>query len=96
MPDEDYVREGFHFLYEHPSLLPKSMPFDVSPAGFRAWRQSGGSMWVLRFEITALSDGIIGAPLVAYTEARRRALLKWVVDNRIGARGIQMSFGAIG
>jgi len=50
MPASDYEAEGFAYLNEHPELVPKSMPYDVSPAGFEAWRKSGETMWVIRFE----------------------------------------------
>ena len=50
MPDSDYEAEGFAYLDANRHLLPKRMPYDVSRAGFEAWRQSSGSMWVIRFE----------------------------------------------
>ncbi|GER94827.1 hypothetical protein A45J_2714 [hot springs metagenome] len=51
MPDGDYEAEGFKYLYENPHLLPRSMKIDVSWEGFNAWRNSGGSKWVIRFRI---------------------------------------------
>lgn len=50
MDDEDYAAEGFEYLNLNRHLLPKSMPYDVSGAGFDAWRKSGDSLWVIRFE----------------------------------------------
>jgi hypothetical protein len=54
MPDADYEKEGFAYLAKHPELVPKSMPIDVSREGFEAWRMSGGSKTVLRFEIVSM------------------------------------------
>lgn len=51
MPASDYEAEGFVYLNEHPELVPDSMPIDVSPEGFEAWRNSGGENAVVRFEI---------------------------------------------
>ena len=56
MPDEDYEAEGFAYLNDHPDLVPKSMPIDVSPEGFNAWRESGESMTVVEFEIVSLEE----------------------------------------
>jgi hypothetical protein len=50
MPLSDYEAEGFRYLAENPHLVPDSMPYDVSIAGFEAWRQSDATMWVIRFE----------------------------------------------
>ena len=50
MPDSDYEAEGFAYLNDHPELVPDSMPIDISPEGFEAWRQSGGAKAVVRFE----------------------------------------------
>lgn len=50
MPDSDYEGEGFAYLNANRYLLPKTMPYDVSRAGFEAWRKSGESFWVIRFE----------------------------------------------
>jgi len=54
MPDSDYEREGFAFLFQNPHLVPKSMPIDVSPEGFNAWRDSGETYYTVRFEIVEL------------------------------------------
>ena len=54
MPDTDYQAEGFAYLHEHPELVPASMPIDISREGFEAWRNSGGSKAVVRFEIISL------------------------------------------
>lgn len=57
MPDCDYVLEGFKYLYEHPEVRPKTIfgekvtPETFSWDWFCEWRQSGGSFWVVRFEI---------------------------------------------
>lgn len=51
MPDSDFEAEGFAFLSQNPHLLPKTMPYDVFWEGFCAWRDSGGSMWIVRFEV---------------------------------------------
>ena len=55
MPDSDYAAEGFAYLHKHPELVPASMPIDVSPKGFEAWRQSGGKKAVVRFEEVELA-----------------------------------------
>jgi len=51
MLESDYYKEGFSYLHEHPELIPASMPFDVSPAGFNQWRLDGTEMWVIRFRL---------------------------------------------
>lgn len=55
MPHADYGREGFQYLYDHPQLVPpsrrKQLWEDWTWAGFDKWRLSGGSVWVVRFEI---------------------------------------------
>lgn len=56
MPDSDYEKEGFAYLNENRHLLPKSMPYDVSPAGFRDWQNDGSSMWVIRFEMVEICN----------------------------------------
>lgn len=50
MPNSDYWAEGFGYLNENRHLLPKSMPYDVSLAGFHEWRDDGSNMWVVRFK----------------------------------------------
>lgn len=55
MPDSDYEAEGFVFLAANPWLVPKSMPYGVSLEAFEAWRQSGGEMYVVRFEVEELT-----------------------------------------
>ncbi len=50
MPDGDYEAEGFAYLDANRGLLPKKMPYDVSRAGFDAWRRTGERLWVVRFE----------------------------------------------
>ncbi len=54
MPDSDYEAEGFAYLNENKHLLPKSMPYDVSLAGFRDWQNDGSSLWVVRFKMVEL------------------------------------------
>lgn len=54
MPDSDYEAEGFAYLNENKHLLPKSMPYDVSLAGFRDWQNDGSSLWVVRFEMVEI------------------------------------------
>lgn len=56
MPDSDYEAEGFAYLHANPHLVPKSMPIDVSPEGFRAWRDSGEVYYTVTFEIVALFE----------------------------------------
>jgi len=52
MPDEDYEREGFAWLYEHPAALPAKMTReDVSWAAFNRWRSSPECTWVVDFEV---------------------------------------------
>jgi hypothetical protein len=54
MPNSDYWAEGFGYLNENRHLLPKSMPYDVSLAGFRDWQNDGSSMWVIRFKVVEI------------------------------------------
>ena len=51
MPHDDYFAEGFAFLGLNPHMMPKSMPYDVSREGFKAWQDSDGEPWVVRFDI---------------------------------------------
>ena len=57
MPDTDYEAEGFAWLHTHPEHCPAtingspSSHEDFSRAAFDAWRRSGGSMTVVRFEL---------------------------------------------
>jgi len=54
MPDSDYEAEGFAYLHANPHLVPKSMPIDVSPEGFNAWRDSGEIYYTVEFAIVEL------------------------------------------
>ena len=54
MPDSDYEDEGFAFLFQNLHLVPKSMPIDVSPEGFNAWRDSGAIYYTVTFDIIEL------------------------------------------
>ena len=54
MPDSDYEAEGFAYLHANPHLVPKSMPIDVSPEGFNAWRDSGEIYYTVEFDIIEL------------------------------------------
>jgi hypothetical protein len=56
MPDSDYFDEGFEFLCQNPSLIPKSLPYDVTREGFKEWRVSGGILYVVRFEIDCVTQ----------------------------------------
>ena len=51
MSASDYLKEGFAYLHVHPERMPAPMPIDVSPQGFKKWRKSGGSKWVIRFRL---------------------------------------------
>lgn len=57
MPDDDYVLEGFKYLYEHPEIRPKMIFGEkvtretFSWDWFCDWRASGESLWVVRFEL---------------------------------------------
>lgn len=64
-PDSDYQAEGLEWLLAHPDVLSKII--DGNPreawlrtsctrAGFDRWRQSGGVVWVVRFELAALTE----------------------------------------
>lgn len=49
-PDSDWIAEGFQwFQNTYGSRLKNGR--DVSKHGFNTWRQSGGSSWVIRFEV---------------------------------------------
>jgi hypothetical protein len=62
MPDDDYHAEGFGYLHAHPAVLPKTLfgkpcrREDFGRLGFEMWRQSGGSMWVIRFTVEDLTE----------------------------------------
>ena len=57
-PDGDYEAEGFAWLAEHPTCLPKSGRLgyleQVSRESFDAWRRMGGRSWVVRFDMLEL------------------------------------------
>jgi hypothetical protein len=58
--DEDYEGEGFAYLAEHRELLPKAahkQPWGAcTREAFEAWRQSGETFWVVRFEVVEVLD----------------------------------------
>ena len=65
MPDDDYVNEGFAWMFAHPDVLPKTIeqtPRDhfvrsvCSREGFERWRQSGEFMWTIRFALIELTE----------------------------------------
>ncbi len=60
MPDEDYLREGFVWLKAHPQALPKSARKqcwgNCTWDSVLDWRNSGGLLYVVRFEITKILD----------------------------------------
>ncbi len=59
-PDEDYEREGFAFYHEHPELLPRSAPWpDCSWDTWLTWKQTGGELWVIRFQIVTIDEILI-------------------------------------
>ena len=49
MPDSDYEAEGFAYL--HQLGIGAAAGHDTSRDGFAAWRESGESSWVVRFEL---------------------------------------------
>lgn len=58
MPYSDYEAEGFAWLLAHPEAWPKTIfgrkcvgNKDFSQYAFEQWRKSGGSMWVVRFQL---------------------------------------------
>ena len=52
MPDSDYEAEGFAWLHANGHVPPKSSGFpDFSFATFERWRQSGATLYVVRFEL---------------------------------------------
>lgn len=61
MPDSDYDGEGFRFFAEHPELLPPAALKRGWSAGacsresFNAWRSSGESLYVVRFNILSVT-----------------------------------------
>jgi len=60
MPSSDYEAEGFAWLHEHPEALPKSARQqiwgDCTFPAFDRWRNSGGSLYVVRYEILTITD----------------------------------------
>lgn len=55
MPDSDYEAEGFAWMALYPERVPR--PSLAATQEFERSRQSGGSMWVVRFTfISALLD----------------------------------------
>jgi len=54
MTESDYEAEGFAYLAEQRIRPPQWCGFqDFSPSSFERWRQSGGSVIVVRFELRA-------------------------------------------
>lgn len=51
MPDADYYAEGFAWLAEHLTTVPKEHKRDVSWESFEEWRCSDDSLWVVRFKL---------------------------------------------
>lgn len=55
MPDGDYEAEGFAWLKEHPQALSRSarrqMWGQCTREAFETWRDSGGELYVIRFEL---------------------------------------------
>lgn len=54
MPDDDYEREGFAYLDEHPELTSKASRShfgSFSREAFDRWRNAGGAAYVVRFEL---------------------------------------------
>jgi hypothetical protein len=56
MPDGDYAAEGFAWLSRHPEAIRGATLGDCSWETFRAWRESGAWMWVIRFRLVRLVD----------------------------------------
>ena len=57
MTDGDYETEGWHWLYEHRDQLPGWIrASDFSREAFDAWRARAGAVWVLRFEVVAITS----------------------------------------
>jgi hypothetical protein len=64
MPDEDYEAEGFKFYEENPHLLPPDAPFTAMPFDqFDVWRLQPGSMWVVRFQLEDIVEGVLSEVL---------------------------------
>ena len=56
IPDADYESEGWAWLHEHANLLPGYIQAsDFSREAFARWRARPGSIWVVRFELVALT-----------------------------------------
>lgn len=59
MPSGDYDAEGFRWLHDHPEVLPKSARRqrwgDCTWSAFLDWKESGGSLYVIRFEILSVA-----------------------------------------
>ena len=53
MPDSDYEAEGFAFLAQQPRRSGGPVG-DASWESFQKWRDSGESMWVVRFKLKEL------------------------------------------
>jgi hypothetical protein len=62
MSDADYWGEGYAWLQAHPERQPKQIlgdyvhPDTFTRAGFNRWRQNGGAMWVVRFELVSVES----------------------------------------
>lgn len=59
MSDEDYFSEGFAWLKAHPEAMPNAAQAqcwaDCTWAGFERWRNAGGEVWVVRYEIESVT-----------------------------------------
>lgn len=59
MPDADYEAEGFAWFHAHPHLIPKAgrkMFNTCARQDFDRWRQEGGQVCVVRFDIIDVAD----------------------------------------
>ncbi len=70
MPDSDYEAEGFAYLNENKHLIPMSMPYNVSRAGFEEWRRNGSTPYVVEFKILEVFP--IGIQLLEEAHERGR------------------------
>jgi len=55
MPDSDYERQGFAWLYAHPETIPKTDRaqswYPCTRAKFDEWRATGQVLYVVRYRI---------------------------------------------
>lgn len=91
MPDSDYEAEGFAYLDAHRYLIPRSMPITVTREGFNAWRQGGGTPYVVEFKIIELFPHAHKELMFLNGELPMNDYwdrLLWAIKKRMGTSGL--------